>query len=47
MKKKYRYWRMRTVIGLYGRYVIFYVTRKAYTYTAPVLGNQLPVILVK
>lgn len=33
--KTYRYWRIRTLIGMYAGYIVFYFTRKSYTFVMP------------
>ena len=39
--KKYKYWRMRTLYGMYAGYAIFYFTRKSFTFAMPQILSTL------
>lgn len=39
--KNYKYWRIRTFYSIYFGYVIFYFTRKSYTFAMPVMMDEM------
>lgn len=41
VKKKYKYWRLRTFYAMYAGYALYYLTRKSLTFALPVLQNDL------
>ena len=41
IKKKYKYWRLRTFYGMYTGYAFYYFTRKSFTFAAPALADDL------
>lgn len=41
VKKLYRYWRIRTFLGMYTGYVFFYFTRKSLTFAMPAMMGDL------
>jgi len=41
IKKSFRYWRIRIFYSTYFGYVLFHLTRKSYTFSMPVLIEQL------
>ena len=41
VKKSYKYWRWRILIGMYVGYVFYYFTRKSFSYAMPALMQDL------
>jgi len=41
VKKKYVYWRFRTLIGMYIGYAFFYFSRKSFTFAMPAMSSAL------
>lgn len=41
VKKKYRYWRLRTFYSMYIGYAFYYFTRKSFTFAMPVMSSEL------
>ena len=41
VKKKYKYWRIRTFYGMYVGYAFFYFSRKSFTFAMPALVRDL------
>jgi MFS transporter, OPA family, sugar phosphate sensor protein UhpC len=41
VKEKYRYWRLRTFIGMYVGYAFYYFSRKSFTFAMPALSQSL------
>lgn len=41
VKKKYKYWRLRTFYAMWAGYAFFYFTRKSFTYAVPVMQAEL------
>lgn len=41
IRSEYRYWRIRICYSLFLGYVVFYLTRKTYTYVMPYLATEL------
>lgn len=41
VKKKYKYWRIRTFYAMWIGYALFYFTRKSFTYAMPVMQSEL------
>lgn len=39
--QKYRYWRIRTFIGMYIGYAFYYFTRKSFTFAMPAMMSEL------
>lgn len=40
IKKKYKYWRIRTFYGMYIGYAFYYLTRKSFTFAIPSLVEE-------
>ena len=41
VKKKYKYWRLRTFYGMYVGYAFFYFSRKSFTFAIPAMKDSL------
>ena len=41
VKKKYKYWRLRTFYAMYVGYAFFYFTRKSFTFAMPAMQSEL------
>ena len=41
VEKKYKYWRIRIFYSIYLGYVFFYFTRKSFTFTMPIMVDEL------
>lgn len=41
VKKKYKYWRLRTFYAMWAGYAFFYFTRKSFTFAMPMMQSEL------
>jgi OPA family sugar phosphate sensor protein UhpC-like MFS transporter len=47
IKQRYRYWRIRTLYGMFTGYVVFYFTRKSFTFVMPSMISDMHMSMVQ